>query len=228
MKNHPLRSVPRRVRVVAAVAAVAATVVGTGALALVAAPSQAEPHAGHAVTAAAHDHPASTGGPGGDPRLRRARAATEQYRDVDVAVADGYERSGDCEDDPKYGAMGVHFANPELIADGELDVEHPEVLVYEPTRDGSLRLVAIEYFAVDADQDLHTDGDRPWMFDLPFDGPMLGHNPDMPIHYDLHVWLYRHNPAGLFAMWNPAVECIEPTAHHDGSEEPTASAPLAP
>ena len=36
---------------------------------------------------------------------------------------------------------------------------------------------------------------------------MLGHNPKMPIHYDLHVWLYRHNPAGKFAMWNPTVSC---------------------
>jgi hypothetical protein len=33
-----------------------------------------------------------------------------------------------------------------------------------------------------------------------------GH-PEMPIHYDLHVWLYRHNPAGMFAMWNPSVHC---------------------
>jgi hypothetical protein len=29
----------------------------------------------------------------------------------------------------------------------------------------------------------------------------------MPIHYDLHVWLYKHNPAGTFAMWNPRVHC---------------------
>jgi hypothetical protein len=45
------------------------------------------------------------------------------------------------------------------------------------------------------------------MFGVPFDGPMLGHSPQMPIHHDLHVWLYRHNPAGIFAMWNPQVEC---------------------
>jgi hypothetical protein len=42
---------------------------------------------------------------------------------------------------------------------------------------------------------------------MPFDGPMLGHNPKMPIHYDLHVWVYRDNPAGMFAMWNPLVRC---------------------
>jgi hypothetical protein len=36
---------------------------------------------------------------------------------------------------------------------------------------------------------------------------MLGHNPQMPIHYDLHLWVGRHNPAGLFAQWNPAISC---------------------
>jgi hypothetical protein len=42
---------------------------------------------------------------------------------------------------------------------------------------------------------------------MPFDGPILGHETGMPIHCDLHVWLYRHNPAGLFAMRNPRVHC---------------------
>jgi hypothetical protein len=40
-----------------------------------------------------------------------------------------------------------------------------------------------------------------------FDGPMAGHNPSMPWHYDLHVWLWAHNPAGLFAQFNPALSC---------------------
>ena len=83
----------------------------------------------------------------------------------------------------------------------------PEILVYQPTRNGKLRLGAVEYFQADGDQDLATDPDRPSMFGMPFDGPMLGHDPKMPIHYDLHVWLYRHNPAGRFAMWNPTVSC---------------------
>ena len=37
--------------------------------------------------------------------------------------------------------MGVHFGNAELINDGALDQERPELLVYEP-KDGSLHLVA--------------------------------------------------------------------------------------
>jgi hypothetical protein len=26
-------------------------------------------------------------------------------------------------------------------------------------------------------------------------------------HYDLHVWIWRENPSGTFAQWNPKVEC---------------------
>ena len=66
----------------------------------------------------------------------------------------------------------------------------------------------------------------PSLFDLPFDGPMLGHDAGMPIHYDLHVWLYRHNPAGLFAMWNPRVHCPDggqPESRRAGLEPLTPS-----
>jgi hypothetical protein len=141
------------------------------------------------------------------PELREVRRATRAFRDVKAAEAAGYEAEGPCAADPKYGGMGIHYGNPELVADGELDITRPEILVYQPTRSGELRLGAVEYFQADADQDLATDDDRPSLFDMPFDGPMLGHNPKMPIHYDLHVWLYRDNPAGMFAMWNPLVRC---------------------
>jgi hypothetical protein len=153
--------------------------------------------------------------------LRRARAATRKFRSVKVARAAGYAATGECVQDPKYGGMGIHYANQELVADGKLDVAKPEILVYQPMPSGRLRLGAIEYFQADADQDLATDPDRPFLFDLPFDGPMLGHEAGMPIHYDLHVWLYRHNPAGRFAMWNPRVHCPE------GEGAKTAAAPIA-
>jgi hypothetical protein len=161
---------------------------------------------------AAHPSPAHPGhGPavthGQTEDLQRARAATRRFRSVEVAREAGYHATGECAEDPKYGGMGIHYANEELLADGQLDVTKPEILVYQPMPSGKLRLGAVEYFQVDADQDLATDPDRPFLFGLPFDGPMLGHEPGMPIHYDLHVWLYRHNPAGLFAAWNPRVQC---------------------
>jgi hypothetical protein len=166
--------------------------------------------AGLATPSASVAHPGGDHADGGEAShdLERARKATRRFRDVDVARAAGYQAMGPCAEDPKYGGMGIHYGNDELIADGALDVRRPEILVYQPTRSGKLRLGAIEYYQQDADQDLATDDDRPAMFGgMPFDGPMLGHDAEMPIHYDLHVWLYRHNPAGKFAMWNPRVDC---------------------
>lgn len=149
--------------------------------------------------------------PGGshDPSalLREVRKATKVYRDVDAARAAGYKAAPDCAEDPKYGGMGIHYANQKLIADGRLDPLRPEILVYQPHPGGKPTLGAVEYFQPDGDQDLDTDDDKPSLFGMPFDGPMKGHEPGMPKHYDLHVWLYEHNPAGLFAAWNPRVHC---------------------
>ena len=140
-------------------------------------------------------------------QLREVRRATSAFRDVEAAKAAGYKASPECAADPKYGGMGIHYANQKLIADGVLDPLHPEILVYQPRGDGELSLGAVEYFQPDRDQDLDTDDDKPSLFGVPFDGPMLGHEPGMPEHYDLHVWLYERNPAGLFAAWNPRVHC---------------------
>jgi hypothetical protein len=161
-----------------------------------------------AIVAGLAAQPATSSAAHGD-ELQRARAATQKFRDIDVAREAGYASTGECAQDPKYGGMGIHYSNQDLVADGKLDVTKPETLVYQPQPNGKLRLGAVEYFQADADQDLATDADRPSLFGMPFDGPMLGHEPGMPIHYDLHVWLYRHNPAGLFAMWNPTVHCPE-------------------
>jgi hypothetical protein len=69
--------------------------------------------------------------------------------------------ASECAEDPKYGGMGIHYANEKLIADGKLDIARPEILVYQPAADGELRLGAVEYFQVDGHQDLATADDRP-------------------------------------------------------------------
>jgi hypothetical protein len=132
------------------------------------------------------------------------RSATAKYHDVNVALADGYIPVSPCEASPA-GMMGIHYLNPALVG-GPIDPLHPQLLLYLPTADG-LELVGVEYFRPDADQNLSTSSDRPSLLGQPFNGPMVGHNPQMPIHYDLHVWLWKHNPAGMFAIWNPALSC---------------------
>jgi hypothetical protein len=105
--------------------------------------------------------------------------------------------------------MGIHYDNAALRAAAAkhgFDIRHPQQLNYIP-QGNRLRLVAIEFYKRDADQNLATDGDRPTLFGQPFDGPMPGHYPGQPVHYDLHVWVFAHNPNGMFSTWNPAEHC---------------------
>ncbi len=144
--------------------------------------------------------------------LARSKAALDKYQSVDQARAAGYVQRSPCVASPA-GGMGMHFENDPAMADPALDVTKPEILVYAPGPSGPV-LVAAEWWKRDADQNLSTDEDRPSLFGRAFDGPMEGHNPPgtpagqgMPRHYDLHVWLWKRNPAGMFAQWNPDVRC---------------------
>ena len=71
-------------------------------------------------------------------------AATAKFKVMDVAVAAGYPRTTDCVQNPPHGAMGFHFQNSALL-DTTLDVEQPEVLVYERMPDGTFKLNGVEY-----------------------------------------------------------------------------------
>ena len=135
------------------------------------------------------------------------RDATEKFRDVDAAIAAGYRPSDTCAELPGVGGMGYHFVNPALASDLRVDPTKPEILVYRRLANGRFHLDALEWFVADADQDVTTDADRPSLMGHPFDGPMLGHEPGMPVHYDLHAWLFKHNPAGELSAWNPDVHC---------------------
>ena len=139
--------------------------------------------------------------------VQAVRSAVAKYHSFGQAEKDGYTTAGEpCVSSPE-GTMGFHAFNPGLAASDAIDPRRPEVLLYAPRHNGQLELVGVEYWKRDADQNLATDSDRPSVFGKAFDGPMPGHNPAMPIHYDLHVWVAEANPSGLFAMFNPAVSC---------------------
>ena len=147
------------------------------------------------------------------PGLDSARAALDKYADPVLAVHDGYLSTLACVDFPAAGTagqmqypaggMGVHFLNLGYVGQ-PLDPARPQVLIYEP--DGAtLRLVAAEWFVPVA-----VTKDRPQFLGRSFDGPMEGHHPIMPAelhHWDLHVWLWKENPAGVFSPTNPKVQC---------------------
>ena len=176
----------------------------------------------HQIGGEHHHHRASTSmpAPALPPQLAEVRDALRKYEDPVAAVRDGYFSTLGCVEYPE-GGMGVHFLNPALIGPTP-DPFRPQILVYEPAESGRLRLVAAEWFIP-----LATGvTERPSIFGRPFDGPMEGHEPLMPRelhHYDLHVWLFKDNPAGLFHWTNPSVGC----AGHPYAlmEHPTATVP---
>jgi hypothetical protein len=155
--------------------------------------------------------------------LQAVRAAVARYHSYDQALAAGYSVAGEpCVSSPA-GTMGIHAVNPALLQSGVIDPLQPPILLYVPRADGLLKLVGVEYFAVALANT--ENGPSPWfgdedeapplgffnpapsLFGQTFDGPMAGHNPAMPWHYDLHAWVVEENPAGVFAEFNPAVSC---------------------
>jgi hypothetical protein len=150
--------------------------------------------------------------------LTAAKAALAKYSDPILAIKDGYHSTLACIDFPtgakegtiEYppGAMGVHFLNIANIGP-TLDPTKPQVLLYEQVGD-KLVLTGAEWFMPVP----LAAGKAPTIFGQTLAGPMDGHEPIMPAsarHYDLHVWLWKDNPKGMFASTNLAVKC-EPKA----------------
>ncbi len=137
--------------------------------------------------------------------LQAIRNVTEQYRDVNKALRDGFTADTHCVESP-LGAMGYHYINFQRLNDG-IDWKQPEVLLYRDGQaSGGKVLTGVEYLVVDADQD-KTTVERHEVFGHRLKGPMDGHGPGMPIHYDRHAWAWQSNPSGAWADWNPTVSC---------------------
>lgn len=157
-------------------------------------------------------------GGGGATAIAAVRAALDKYKDPVVAIRDGYLSTVGCIDFPggtsehadkgmtmnyKPGAMGVHFINMGLVGP-KLDSTKPQVLLYEPVGD-KLVLAGAEWF-----MPAQLSKTPPTVLGHQLMGPMEGHAPIMPAelhHWDLHVWLYKNNPAGMFEPTNAAVKC---------------------
>jgi hypothetical protein len=162
---------------------------------------------------AAHDHAAhATGNAGLQDELAQVRRVTARYHRLEEALEAGYELgwvngSGvriitGCVSNPTAGAMGYHYFRPQLMADNAVDPLEPEVLVYESTPDGGRKLVAVEW--VVRGPNTNPPG-------VPTAPSVLG----MPMHilvpavgfWIKHAWVWKHNPAGMLADWNPEVTC---------------------
>ena len=175
----------------------------------------------------------------GEPTLAEVRQATERFRDVNVALAEGYIRdpfdicdSAEIMGRPaSLGAMGIHFFRPDLLGitappsprvngvGTYIDFRKPSILIYEPQADGSLELVAVENLVFAAAWKAAGHAEPPSFHGVPYDSMM--DDPGTAIdeahmfepHFDRHVWIYRDNPNGVFAQFNPTVSC----ANHRGT-----------
>lgn len=129
--------------------------------------------------------------------IARLNRATERFKSAAEAVRAGYPAVAQCVAHPTEGAMGLHYTSPSL-SDATLDVERPEVLVYEKMADGALRLNGVEYLVPIS---AWSSPEPPHIF-----GQDLKRADSLGIWY-LHVWNWTSNPSGLFADWNPNVKC---------------------
>jgi hypothetical protein len=145
--------------------------------------------------------------------LRSVRQVTARFHSVERAKAAGYGEFYQCTEQPGVGTMGWHYVKAELVGDPAIDPLRPEVLVYEPQANGKLRLVALEY--VQLAPGVSRSATPPTVFGTPMrwtPGPentegLPANRYGLPNFYQLHYWLYRSNPLGTFADWNPTVSC---------------------
>ena len=144
----------------------------------------------------------------GDP-FDGAKPATARFHDVDRAIAAGWSfelpdlTGNTCISEPGVGGMGVHMVNTALL-DGKIDPDEPEALVYERRNDGALKLGALEYVIFQADWH---GAKPPELFGQPFALIPSPNRFGLPAFYALHAWLWKPNPSGTLAMWNPRVTC---------------------
>ena len=155
-------------------------------------------------------------------QIAQLRRLVAPFHDFQTASDAGWSaqitpclKEGDLPSTPGSGAMGQHWGNLAFIQDGGVvNLVQPELLLYEPEKNGKLRFVGVEYIVPFAD--------HPATAAAP---TLLGHEfaqvPEFGV-WGLHIWEGRHNPSGIFTPWNPKVSCDNAPAgqratHHHGN-----------
>jgi hypothetical protein len=132
-------------------------------------------------------------------QLGRLRSVIAPFHNIEAAKDAQYTVAlTGCMVDPTLGGMGFHYGKGAAI-DGTVNPLEPEALLYEPEKNGKLRLVAVEFLVP------YTfaprSGTPPRAFGLDFK-----QNDTFQV-WALHAWIFKHNPSGMFADWNPDVNC---------------------
>jgi hypothetical protein len=140
---------------------------------------------------------ASAAESGGNPLADHVRAANARFKNVSAALDEGYAPIP-CVSGIDGGAMGVHYVNSKYLKDETIDLKRPQAVMYEPTPDGKLALVGVEYISFKGPASLEGH-----LFSFTGAPNRYGLDP----FYELHVWAWRPNPHGTFTDMNPNVTC---------------------
>jgi hypothetical protein len=138
--------------------------------------------------------------------IKIVRDSTERFKDVSVAEAEGYALQFGCVSGPDSGAMGLHYVNGALVGRGEVDPTHPQIVIYEPTKDGGLKLIGADFLVFADAWDKKNQGPPELMGQL-FHYWESPNRFGLPAFYTLHVWAWKDNPNGAFVNWHPNVNC---------------------
>jgi hypothetical protein len=139
-----------------------------------------------------------------DRDLASLKQSVAGLHDLSAAQTAGYSTAvGDPSDghtclSSDAGGMGIHYLKTDLVNDTVI-VDQPEILIYEPQQDGSMKFVGVEYIIP---YSIHgADQAPPTLF-----GEQFMKNDHFQL-WGLHAWVGKKNPSGTFAMWNPDVSC---------------------
>jgi hypothetical protein len=139
--------------------------------------------------------------------IQTIREANDRFRDVNQAEAEDYTLMFGCVSGGDFGAMGLHYVKGAYIGDDVLDPTHPEIVIYEATPSGRLKLTGVDFLVfADVWEAKHPgttpqiEGQLMHLFEAP-------NRFGLPPFYTLHVWAWKDNPNGAFVNWHPNVKC---------------------
>ena len=154
-----------------------------------------------------HSHGVSAAQGGKAAELVKAvREVTDRFQDVKAAEAEGYALNFGCVSGPDFGAMGLHYINGPLVGDAVIDVNKPEIILYEAQPNGKLKLTGADYL-VFADAWNATHSSAPELMGQLFQFFDSPNRFGLPPFYTLHVWAWKESPTGTFVNWNANISC---------------------
>lgn len=143
--------------------------------------------------------------------VKVVRESTARFQDVAAAKNAGYALIFGCVAGDDAGAMGLHFLNGAILDEvnktGVFDATRPQIVLYEPTANGGLKLTGADFIVFAAQWDALHPNDPPQLLGQRFHYFESPNRFGLPPFYTLHVWAWKDNPNGVFVNWHPNVAC---------------------